>query len=1187
MEFDNEISILLKKARELRIPAKFVKDNPITEIQNLIPTGKSLNELYEIFTTIQPEDLAMIYAIYAGGDSLTKINVFYDSLRLSKIRDQLELNLLIKDWENKFRQEYENDMNKLENIEILQEELAKYSSLDNSQIKVDSIIVSAEMIFKDGRIPTVDDGYEIFDFTNLDKNFPYIRWNTRENQITKLYTGKTLEERPDYSKVIPTSGKDINNSLDFSVSGAKENYLKGVYSLETNLMKIKIPLESEKDKEDVLNKIRLPLDIKKLDEKSISGELFIFDVEINDLLLSHMILNDDLFKNYFFMKEMTAPLATKKQLKLFFRSISGLVLEENEQPFSVAFSISQNYAKGKEAVNILRDGKIETIVLDPKTPYIRINISSADSLKAAEDSIRIFSRLLSRYKEEAINIEKLYLSYIPEFSEYEKETEERKVGKQIPESKIGKLKQAAPDLFIADYARKCLSEFQPTIIPDSEVENWKKETFIYKGEILNRQVMPFPPNDPKINFVCPDDDYPFPGVKRNKLANKDVYPGLPCCFKKDQLESENSNYALLYGEKKEEKKTFEEEKTGEMHIIKTDKIINPGRYGTVPSSITDLLKNDMSIKEIRRKGVLRSTNSLLHAISMAVKDEKYFALDTDEKREKYVSDLRKIIADKTHPSLCKQEMYDFSNENISSTLKDDDIFLDPDLYYRAVEEAYNINIFVFAPSKDEEKRLKNKEESYGSIHLPRFKLFPSKTPRKDRATLLIYRTMGSESDNLSYAQCELLVNYKEDSEIAVFDENIYKLVFNATLAVNKTITWELVSENGVDIDILARNNLYSRVNYFELTKDMAKKQYIDEYGKCRGLYLKDMLMVIPPSAPENIPESSEIVRAPSKNVISLFGNPLAGSLDKNGNVDGLWFPVLDLVYGIYIHIIPEKLKLPIGPINPLGETGRNISSRLIKMKRDLDFIMQVLKWLLSLSRMPLEDFMNKYVGIGELGGDSSEIYDFTNIGRKFPIVNTVEDGMEEMKKRVPTLFVNDRLFLYSDKMFNGVLYLMQMYVKEYSSDIVPISITRKHLTEQDFIAYSGVALFLNERDLKTWLKSLDKIPEILNKIDLSNATKIDPYMYVAPDEHIYLVQNVMEGNIEKALNVCYYWQKYKVNPGFRSHDYDEIEIPKYVIYDLSPANTAVLSENHAGDSLDFFSILRYNPFSHAAMLRLL
>ena len=48
-----------------------------------------------------------------------------------------------------------------------------------------------------------------------------------------------------------------------------------------------------------------------------------------------------------------------------------------------------------------------------------------------------------------------------------------------------------------------------------------------------------------------------------------------------------------------------------------------------------------------------------------------------------------------------------------------------------------------------------------------------------------------------------------------------------------------------------------------------------------------------------------------------------------------------------------------------------------------------------------------------------------------------------------------------------------------------------------------------------------------------------------------------------------------------------MEFPPYVLYSISPANTIIPTENHAGDDLDYLSILRYNAFAYAAMLRLL
>ena len=70
------------------------------------------------------------------------------------------------------------------------------------------------------------------------------------------------------------------------------------------------------------------------------------------------------------------------------------------------------------------------------------------------------------------------------------------------------------------------------------------------------------------------------------------------------------------------------------------------------------------------------------------------------------------------------------------------------------------------------------------------------------------------------------------------------------------------------------------------------------------------------------------------------------------------------------------------------------------------------------------------------------------------------------------------------------------------------------------------------------------------------------------------------------MNVNYYWDEHKVNPGFKTPEYED-EYPKYIVYGISSANNIVLIENRAGDSVDFYTILQYNNGSSAAMLRLI
>jgi len=1225
--FDNDNSIRLKAAQEQGIPKKFLNSenkNTIPEIVSLIHGGKTLFDLYTIFEKLLPQDLIILYAKYKK-NTLADINNFYNSLKIDKISDINELDLLIKEWDKNFVLLVEKERDDYEKILEIQEQMGKYEPLQYTTIKVDSSILFTEMEFKNN-IPQTQDGYEIFDLSVPNKFIPYIRWKTNmidiENkELIKIYKGETEEQMPDFSKILgTTNSKESLNTFYFNVfkgeiNVTRESFIKANYNLDSNLLKIKIPIENngEWEKNKILTRITdvLPLKIKKINEKSIAGELYIFDINANLLILSHMVLNDELFRNYLFVKEManTSITSTKNTLKMFFHSTEGV--NENDEPnSSVSFYISQILAKGGE---IFTTNSGEKIKLSQGFPYLQVKITSADSLEIADAFVKIFVRLLSRYKEEFENIEKLYLSYIPEFLDYKIVEIVKKIGKDA-DTKISKLKQTAPDLFIADYARKCLCQFQPIPIPDDEIVAWQNKKFMFRGELKEREVLKFPPNNPRWNFVCPDDKYPFPGVKVNKLSNKNLYPGLPCCFVNEQMTSEKSNYGKIFGKRKEEldeeeeeeereereegeeereeREEGEEEGEGErdgesreevktdLHTIKTDKIVGIGRYGEVPNSISELMGYNM-----KRKGVPRTLNSFLHCVSIAAEDKNYFQA---KDKEKYVSLIKETVISKINPSLLKQELYDFTEQEIMNKIRSD--FFDPLIFYRAIEETYKINIFVFGPSSDESKRLREKEESIGTMLSPRCKLFTARSPRKDRSSICIYRTMGSESDLLTYPQCELLVSVNEENEEEkrLFNSSTLFRAFNS---INKTISWELISDNG-KVDIVGRQNLYSQIDYYTLFQKSAKGQYIDEYGKMRGLYFNDDMMVIfLPSQPQNLERKTQIVRTDYRNVLKILPNPVAVS-KKGDVVDGLWYSILDLAYGIYVpikEINKFEYDLPIGPSNPLGENGENKIGRIIKMKRDLDFLIQTIKWLYLLSKIPLSVFFTKYITTDIKIGDTSQIYNFSNIGRKFPEVNSFEEGLNEMNKRVPTMFRNNKIYLYSEKLRRGIEYIISMYIKEYvkSDTPIPKAIRRKYLTETDFINHEGVALFFSEKELKTWVENLKRHYEIYNKINLSKATNFDPYIYLAPDGHIYLIQNVIEGDLQRALNVSYYWDKYHVNPGFRSPEYDENDVLKYVIYSISPANTLVPYENRAGDSLSYLSILRYNDFSYASMMRLL
>jgi hypothetical protein len=1259
--FDNEISILYKWARHYRTPIKLILITPeirgdkeiniysngIEAINQRFQEGKNLRDLYNEFgNRLETEDIAMTYALLSltakpAANTIFEINSLYGKVEEGEegvtttgfqIKDEDELRLIITDWRQNLAKDLQKDMTELDDLETIHNELTRYTEVLYSPIKVDKVTIKAAPTLKStGQVPTSDDAVIIFDQSKPSYHVPYIRYNgegTNRQELFKLYQGRTDEEMPDYKIVVPPSSKtNKDNSFYLTVwsgkgtlaKATKESYMRGYYDLTSNLLTIKTPTEEDINQQTIINKITeaLPVNINNVTETAISGEFFLFDLDINDIYLVYMITNTELMGSYLFVKETNTPYAKKTQLKVYYKSFGGFVEEEEKvaegyivNPSSVTVSLTQNYSQGGEVVLVQTETGPTKFRLPPGLPYVRAKITQAESLDVANQFVKIFSRLMQFYKAEKPNVERIFINFIPELGQPLdlakpiKITVKQPTGKKgAGDSKIERLKELAPDLFVNGYARKCQCVFQPIIVPDDEIQAWKKNTFIYKETVTERQVMPFPADNPRWNFVCPNDSAPFPGVKSNKdLSNKDIYPYVPCCFKDDQMDPASfSKYQESHGRKA--KKIEEKAVTKETHKIKTDKILSPGRYGYVPKSIAALVsKYSEESVDISRLGVPNTVNSLLHCISVAIRDPTYLNLATIQQKEDYVANIRQIIVRQVLPTLIKQEMYDFSNEEIIEQLSDPENFLDPNLFYRAIEQSYNINIYVFSPPDKEDD-----PSSLGSFELPRFKLFHVRAPRPEKRAVLIFRTWGAESDALSYPQCELIVDQDEANNRVTysFSQDMNNLLHNALTTLNRTITWELNEVPNQPTQIIARNNIYSRENYFYLLNKSPTHQLIDGYGKCRGFIFpagdQQITMIVPSTQPENLP-IGQITRVNHEIAVAVFGAPLA-TTKNNGNVDGLWYQVLDLEYGIYIPINPtdQYKDLRVGPSNPLVEEGSDVVRRVRKLRRDLDTITQVVKWLYLLSKLNIHDFLTRYISIGQKPvEDSATIYDLSKISIKLPEVKTADEGIDQIKILAPTLVQTlqgqDRIYLYSQKFYDGIHYFLKKYDYERKprDPVIPKIIYRTDISEEDFTPQRRVAIFTDERDMKTWLNTLDKLSFkniiIEDTLNISNALRSEPYLYIGPTGNIYLIQNVIGGNRMRAINVGYYWYMRKINLGHTALEFDTEtlgNLPVYVVYGISPALAPVIIENHAGDSTQYLQVLSYGSNQYAAMLPLL
>ncbi len=198
-----------------------------------------------------------------------------------------------------------------------------------------------------------------------------------------------------------------------------------------------------------------------------------------------------------------------------------------------------------------------------------------------------------------------------------------------------------------------------------------------------------------------------------------------------------------------------------------------------------------------------------------------------------------------------------------------------------------------------------------------------------------------------------------------------------------------------------------------------------------------------------------------------------------------------------------------------------------------------------------------------------------------------------MKLVIPSLFkFMNRIYLYSNKFYEGLLYHLEKYDRERKPEnpIIPTVIHLSDITVEDFEKDRHVAIFTNEEDMKTWLDSLDKLSFkniiIEDHLDISNAMRTEPYLYKAPTGNIYLIQNVIEGDRLRAFNVAYNWYVYKINTGHKSEQFVS-DIPVNVVYGISPALAPVIIENNAGNSLQYLQILSYGSGQYGAMLPLL
>lgn len=1269
-------------------------------VERLSREVDTVADLYDIITgykeSIKAIDVIMTYYSQIRTNNkdpnlYTLINNIYRdidvNLTVDRFESQDDLQNAYDTWVTELNKQKEADLVLLDTILDIQsrlEEVDKQDKIPFSPVIINSTIMSYSPQI-DGRAVTIEDGLDIFNAAVPSRYVPYIRYNDKHGRsLSRVYTGSKIENEPNYSIIIiPSSDASAKNTIymtlwlgdpnnDGSVelnTAPRESFFTVVYHLESNYLTIESPVGADYKKGLIRDEVlafertssSLPiLDFNQGKEIKVRGEFNIWGMSFDETPFLDMILLEPLMNVYLYVEENIKPFALKKRLDVHYRSIftdMGEGKASADQAYiansaSVSITLSQRTALADEVIDIY-DQATKTIsqaTLPEGSPYVHVNISQAESRNTVNDFIPIFILLMRYYLDNQEPISEVYNAILPELTTLPALLSQRKRQVEVVEptileltkkttvnkrkaAKIKLLQEQAPELFVLNYARRCQCPLQPIIIQPDEVQAWKQKRI--GPDLKERQVMSFPKDKPKWLFVCPDDANPYPGVKINKdLINKDEFPYIPCCSKTDQMTvGSNSNYRD-YIENKPMKKRIGAKADKK---ISTRKILVPGKVAFLPRAVENIVKRySEQFIDMVRYGIIYTPNSLLHCVCNAIDDPNYMDLDSDLLKEEYVTRIRRYMLTVINPALVKQELYDYSDEEIIGYLSDNSRFLDPALFFRAVEEIFNINIYVFSPPPPS-----GDETELGLIDIPRFKIFHARPLRLDRPTVVIIKTWGSESDNLEYPQCELVVDLDKDNFqiMKLFGAEMTEVCHNTLEESLKTMTWIVKPDNSFEI----HSNIYYQIDHLNLFQLPAVSQFIDNNGKMRGLTLNvgnNQLMTISiiPSQPENLPITKEINRISAEVATYMLGDPSGVTRDNNNRVNGLWYKIMDIEYGEYVPIIPfEGFEgYPIGPANPLISTGEAITSRLTRLKRTLNIIVQLIRWLYDIARsnqdLTPDEFAVKFLVMDTTPiEDSSNYYDLSRMTRRFPIVETVEQAIDSLEPLVPTLFNQGKIVMYSPIFAERIIKMLRDYELLYPT-LGPMSYeTRKRIdklcaannkqstselyllasqlkvtttsglttpqicelirnrykqsldnfyeTEADFLQVPNSKIFISEKELSSWISSLKSYQNysryfsIRKKIDVAMGFSTDPYLYKDDDGKIYIIQNVVGGSKAKALAVSQTWYNYHVNIGSEAASLDIV--PIHMIYGISPSSSLVPIEDNTNGEDTFLKIVYY------------
>jgi len=936
---------------------------------------------------------------------------------------------------------------------------------------------------------------ELFNRMTLTKFIPYINY------------GDLFKIRYAFSADLEWLEYETTNAILMKIDSETDNelnILKNVYKKYTNVAFTVIKDENE------MSQIIATLDLSTGTRNVDRNELLSRVLESINMSRSSIQKTEDIsWTGYFSFPRQTLLIPVWTELAM------------NNKYFNIALAVDESVRASKTKQNIFMHlisrhgtegaGESEgkhiltlSMQLTEKNDYfIRARIKTRSTIDALRYR-NMIARFFTIYNNEKDGIIHEYRKFIPTFMR----DEERRILSRTPTHEEPKnLRSIAPDLFIPTYSRKCLK--RPTIISDtlrSEYERTKQfEVMQYPifGEGTQR------------NYICEHQTHPFPGLRDNKLENRDQYPYLPCCYTKNQKNKQGSKY-MYYFEQRPRAPLRGTKHPSSSDLFLTEKILEPNMPGVLPKKIKrlfSLIQADSKYCFIR-VGAQNNSNSVLESVLRGLKN--------DTSRTNVIKQLNQFLTT-DNAMAARQEMYDETAETILKYMR---VNLKASNFVHSLEETFNLDIFIF---------------SADTLIIPRHSQMYLKAVPTRRVMFLFQHKRSDDGHN----QCEIIAKVRSDDTkhlnrqyIFQPDDITVKEIWKVFNQMTRTVSPQSVSLGRPEgYPLRGRPEGYPQIS-FTKRFDNIVSQHIDMNGKCRLINIKFQTgnvtelvsFVCDPLPPFAVQSAVNINRTRHKKVIQEFVNTydieLVDQIQSSGHICEINAILCGTHKITFLVNLQEPLSLPLSTEQPrylavlLPAQSENIVTIFGHNRKIAKILYQYALYIMSIylfsknKRTPLTD---------------QEFIEFVH--EKIVIIpNFNYSKVTSSKFDLSSQFIRDgKLVLPSNESLKRLLFMVKLFQSTKFEELLKyrthITINQyfENISDYDPIA-NGIILQGEQTVRDLILSSYQNI--LVDRVIVSDK----PYFFknTILGDHIFLAKNYK--TLNDALNANGFWLRHGFIP---------------------------------------------------------